>query len=74
VREGADALKRALACALIMLLPENGLEEAFSWLKDAWQFYSREMNAIPQPLILHTGILGALEQPIARAALTIDEE
>jgi len=57
-----------------MLLPENGLEEAFSWLKDAWQFYSHEISATTQPLILHSAAVGALGQPVARAALTINEE
>jgi len=70
---GADVLKRALACALIILLPQNALEEAFSWLVDAWQFYSHETSGVDQPP-LHASTLGILKPPMARAPLSINEE
>lgn len=37
---GVDSLKRALGCAVVMLLPPEGLDEAVPWLRDVLAFYS----------------------------------
>lgn len=34
-----DALKRAVGCAVMMMLPSKGLDEALSGLRDAWEFH-----------------------------------
>lgn len=36
---GEDAIKRAVGCAVIMLLPSAGLEEVFDCLRDVWSTY-----------------------------------
>jgi len=36
---GTDAIKRALGCAVIMLLPSSGLDEALNALRDVWEFH-----------------------------------
>lgn len=45
VYSGANAMKRYLSCVIVMHLPENGVDEAFDWLVDAWKFYAHPVIA-----------------------------
>jgi hypothetical protein len=58
-----------------MLLPEDGLDETFSWLKNAWQFYAPQRTKTESlGLALHPNVRGESRQAMARAPLVMSEE
>ena len=62
---GEDVLKRAIGCAMIMGMPNEGVEEAVSYLKGVLAFYFEMTHLmLPQPRVTQwrTGRLTSASQ------------
>jgi hypothetical protein len=73
IYKGANAIKRYLGCIILMHLPENGVDEAFEWLVDAWQFYTHPVSAASLPALAGPTVNATGKATILRPALDIEE-
>ena len=74
IHTGANALKRYIGCMILMYLPEKGVDEAFDWLADAWQFYTHPVNAASIPALAGPTVKATGKATILRPALDLTEE
>jgi hypothetical protein len=68
-------MKRYLGCIVLMHLPEKGVDDAFDWLVDAWQFYAHPAIG-PQavPALAGPAVKAKGKAPVLRPALELTEE
>jgi hypothetical protein len=71
---GENALKRYISCMILMYLPEKGVDEAFDWLADAWQFYTHPVSAASLPALAGPAVKATGKATILRPALDLTEE
>jgi hypothetical protein len=75
VYSGANALKRYLGCIILMHLPEKGVDEAFDWLKDTWQFYAHPpVGQQAVPALIGPPMKAKGKALVLRPALELTEE
>jgi hypothetical protein len=63
---GDEALKRALGCMIVAAIPQDGLEEIFTSLRDIWEFHAyRAATMLPQPRrqVFHSVMGSSTERP-----------
>ena len=65
--DGEEALIRALGCMLMLNLPPRALHEAFTNLKDMWEFYAepeqRLLPVAPRVNRIQGRLMPAVERP-----------
>jgi hypothetical protein len=71
--EGADALLRLIGCVIITLMPEEGLEETLTSLKEIFEFHVESAHYKPLlPVTSRRGI-GNIVSTSGRPDLVISE-
>jgi hypothetical protein len=63
--QGDTALKQLLACMIINLIPEEGVDEALEYLGDLFEFHQEEYRyRLPEPQVVRqsTGKVASISQ------------
>ena len=70
---GENAIKRIFSCVIISAMPETGVDEALTTLKDIYEFNSENTRAALPRHTMHSSIAGRVTSTSERPQLVISE-
>lgn len=71
--EGGEALLRLLGCVIVTMMPEEGLEEALTSLKDIFEFHVESAHYESLPTVTSRRGIGNVVNTSMRPDLVISE-